>query len=660
MEGIPVISERILAWSRISGRGLSCIALLALVACGKQWQPGTNAYVTVGGTVTGLTGSLVLCQGAACTASPPGGDTLTVSGNGPFTFAMQIANGSAYAVSIRTQPANEVCTLANASGTANGNVTSVTVTCHPAVTIGGTITGLVGTVVLTDTSASGASVLATASNGAFTFPSAVDYGATYAVTVTTQPTGQTCSVANGSGTATGAVTQVAVTCAANPSLKGTVTGLATGTTLTLLSSTGEKLTVGTNGAFAFANGVAAGSAYSVTVATPPAGEVCWIANDSGTAAADVSNVAVTCAAPVAPAVRPLPAIFASTRAVNYGPSRSCGPPCNELPSVADVEQDLGLLDKAGFHLLRIFGGLPAVSSEILADAQQNHPQLAIYLGSYLAGPNEAPACMNDATTPVQVQNLQQIDATIALANAFPNVAAVSVGNETALAGNQDVKCLAYYTSIVRTFVTQPVAVDDDYSFYAGVRGVPTNFGDPSYVASPEKPDSIFPLVDFVAIHEYPILLADSVWPTADWQQTSVAAGPQRAAAMMNASFTVAQQAYGLVSSYMTSHSVSLPIAVTETGWKAVATNKASAIENCCATPVNSKWYLDLMTAWSGSSGGPVAVFTFEAFDETWKGVDDGWGLWDVNRQPRYALCGTTAPSAPACTSPVYQGAGYFQ
>jgi N-acetylneuraminic acid mutarotase len=80
-------------------------------------------------------------------------------------------------------------------------------------TIGGTVSGLSGSgLVLQDNGGNNFSVSA---NGAFTFSTALDAGATYAVTVLTQPTGpaQTCSVTNGTGTVAQAnVTSVAVTC----------------------------------------------------------------------------------------------------------------------------------------------------------------------------------------------------------------------------------------------------------------------------------------------------------------------------------------------------------------------------------------------------------------------------------------------------------------
>jgi 6-phosphogluconolactonase (cycloisomerase 2 family) len=133
----------------------------------------------------------------------------------------------------------------------------------------------------------------------FTFATKLNAGAAYAVTVLTQPTGQTCTVASGSGTANANVTNVAVTCASSSTgvtIGGAVTGL-TGTGLVLLDNGGDNLSVTQNGPFTFATSVAAGAAYAVTVGTQPSGQTCTVTNGSATAgSANITNVAVACAA----------------------------------------------------------------------------------------------------------------------------------------------------------------------------------------------------------------------------------------------------------------------------------------------------------------------------------------------------------------------------
>ena len=88
----------------------------------------TLTMLTVGGTVSGLTGSGLVLQ-------KNGGDDLAIgpSANGPFTFATKLTNGSSYAVTVKTQPSNptQTCSVANGMGTLVGSdVTNVEVSCE--------------------------------------------------------------------------------------------------------------------------------------------------------------------------------------------------------------------------------------------------------------------------------------------------------------------------------------------------------------------------------------------------------------------------------------------------------------------------------------------------------------------------------------------------
>ena len=174
----------------------------------------------------------------------------------------------------------------------------IKVTTASAYTVGGTVSGLAGTGLVLQNN--GADPLPIATIGAFTFATPVATGATYNVTVQTQPSNpaQTCTVRNGSGSISGAnVTNVTVTCSARTyTLGGTVSGL-TGTGLVLQNNGGDDLPIAANLPFTFATPLADGSPYSVTVATPPGApsQVCQIFNASGTInGADVTSVKVSC------------------------------------------------------------------------------------------------------------------------------------------------------------------------------------------------------------------------------------------------------------------------------------------------------------------------------------------------------------------------------
>jgi hypothetical protein len=82
----------------------------------------TGPLYSIGGSVAGLAGTVVL--------EDNGSDDLSVSATGPFTFASPLGNGSAYSVTVKTNPSGQTCTVTNAAGTVPAaNVTNVSVSC---------------------------------------------------------------------------------------------------------------------------------------------------------------------------------------------------------------------------------------------------------------------------------------------------------------------------------------------------------------------------------------------------------------------------------------------------------------------------------------------------------------------------------------------------
>ncbi len=166
-----------------------------------ELQPG----LSIGGAVSGLTGAGLVLQNK-------GGDDLPISGNGSFSFATALAEGAAYAVTVRTQPTDQTCTVANGSGSnISGPVTTVQVACAAnTYAIGGSLSSLTGTGLVLQNN--GGDDLPVNANGSFAFAGRITHGSAYAVTVRTQPSGQRCTVAQGCGTVTADVGDVLVAC----------------------------------------------------------------------------------------------------------------------------------------------------------------------------------------------------------------------------------------------------------------------------------------------------------------------------------------------------------------------------------------------------------------------------------------------------------------
>ena len=82
--------------------------------------------------------------------------------------------------------------------------------------VGGTLSGL-NTGLTVALNNNGGNTLSLSSNGAFKFSTLVAANTNYAVTVGTQPSGQTCTVSNGAGKVTANITTVSVSCTTNSS-----------------------------------------------------------------------------------------------------------------------------------------------------------------------------------------------------------------------------------------------------------------------------------------------------------------------------------------------------------------------------------------------------------------------------------------------------------
>ncbi|RFO95077.1 hypothetical protein DIC66_20180 [Rhodoferax lacus] len=285
---------------------------------------GTTTF-NIGGTITGLSGTVALVNNGDVAHA------LAVTANGGFTFGLPVAAGSNYAVTVSGQPSGQFCSVANATGAGVvANISTINVVCVPSTgttitpgltgggagtggvnggggngttsfNVGGSIAGLTGGTLTLINNGDPASALAVTSNGGFTLGVPVALGGSYNVSVAAQPTGQTCTVSNGTLAymATN-VTNVSVVCATTASgsfsIGGTVTGLLSGKSLTVVNNgdTANSITLSANGSFSMPVPVATGSGYNITVATQPLAQVCGVNGTGSNVTTNITSVAITC------------------------------------------------------------------------------------------------------------------------------------------------------------------------------------------------------------------------------------------------------------------------------------------------------------------------------------------------------------------------------
>ena len=177
--------------------------------------------VPVGGTLSGLADGSTLYlidnitnKAANININADNNAAGALSKNGAFTLPTWVVSGYNYNVAVALPPPGQYCTVVNGTGIAqNANntivngvtigVTNIGVNCVAAVPVTMTVNGLTAgnSVTLTNTSTARVDPLTVTTIGTYNFSWSLLTGMPYSVAVTTQPTGQNCTVTNGTGTA---------------------------------------------------------------------------------------------------------------------------------------------------------------------------------------------------------------------------------------------------------------------------------------------------------------------------------------------------------------------------------------------------------------------------------------------------------------------------
>jgi len=328
-------------------------------------------------------------------------------------------------------------------------------------------------------------------------------------------------------------------------------------------------------------------------------------------------------------IRALSPEFTARKAISYSPYRTseCERPdqcakslSTEIITKVNIKQDLDLLMAAGFRLIRLYDPYDNVARQTLEVIRDNNLNLKVYLG------------VTDIFPGADAANRALLARLVTLANEFKSIVlVVSVGNENMVSWSfkkMAPAVMADYIKTVRDQITQPVTTDDNYKFWASA------------------PTVITDVIDFAALHTYDELDTYFDPKRWDWKFKDVPAA-QRAVAMMDGAIAETKRQYVEGRSFLDSKGLSyIPMVIGETGWNAVDLGRL----NFRAHPVNHKMYLDRLAAWAdeGKTGaGPKAIVYFEAFDEKWKQSDDGWGLFNKDRQARYAIQAINTDNSPA-------------
>ncbi|MFN8669789.1 MAG: hypothetical protein U0164_21590 [Gemmatimonadaceae bacterium] len=257
---------------------------------------GVRLHVTVSGL-----------KGDSAVLSLNGGQDQAVLAAQTDVFWTNVPKKTAYAITVKHRPVLpwQSCVIGNGTGTANGDVENITMTCTTdSYAVGGSVTGQAADGLVIQFNQGNAKTITTGTNS-FSWtgiPSMTDW----TVSVSSDPAGQRCVVGNASGRVEDKDNmRVAITCGAKGFVvSGGMSGVgADGLALSL--NGGPDLSLpsgygGPGGDFAFPATMQSGSDYSIVVTKMPNNpfrQSCGVARGKGrVGTADVTNVAVNCRA----------------------------------------------------------------------------------------------------------------------------------------------------------------------------------------------------------------------------------------------------------------------------------------------------------------------------------------------------------------------------
>jgi len=212
MNSVNATQERIL--DRNFGLHLPVLATLMCLLAGGCGGGGGSSGGGGGGqatyaasvTISGLTAS-------GLSLALNGASSSIAANSSSFAFPTPLTNGSSYSITVSQQPTGEICSVTAGSGTVSSGPVSAAVSCVGAsLTVGGTISGLLGAGLVLANGSDTDPISASATTFTFTVP--VQSGSAYKVTAQSQPSAQSCSITNGTGTmGMASVANISVSCA---------------------------------------------------------------------------------------------------------------------------------------------------------------------------------------------------------------------------------------------------------------------------------------------------------------------------------------------------------------------------------------------------------------------------------------------------------------
>ncbi|WP_406672962.1 delta-60 repeat domain-containing protein [Natronospira sp.] len=203
-----ILRTRLLPALLVSTLALSLGGLAACSSSSDDDEVGEAETFAIGGEVSGLGPEPLVLE-------LNGDESLTIDGDGAFSFDTELEEGETYQVLVETQPDGQECTVENGGGTvADADVDDIQVNCEDLTySVGGEVSGLNGSTAVLELNSD--ETLSLDDDGPFAFNTELGHGEDYTVAVESHPDEMVCELDNETGTIDMAdVDDVMVTCEA--------------------------------------------------------------------------------------------------------------------------------------------------------------------------------------------------------------------------------------------------------------------------------------------------------------------------------------------------------------------------------------------------------------------------------------------------------------
>jgi exo-beta-1,3-glucanase (GH17 family) len=333
-------------------------------------------------------------------------------------------------------------------------------------------------------------------------------------------------------------------------------------------------------------------------------------------------------------------------AISYGGYRTNTR--NNQPSVAELKEDMRILEAAGIKVLRTYNLQLAHASNVLKaidelKKEDSSFEMYVMLGAWIdckdAWTDHPNHDLED-----EVNNASEIEKAVRLANQYPEIVKIiAVGNEAMVTW-----ATSYFVkpSVILKWVSHLqglkkegklskdvwVTTSDNFASWGG--------GDTSY--HNQDLEALYKAVDYVSMHTYP--MHDTHYNPVFWgvlPDEENLSKEDKIKASMDRAKTYAISQYDSVKKYMNSLGVNKPIHIGETGWASYSNGFYGQGKANATDEYKEALFYKAMRDWTAKEG--MSCFYFEAFDENWKdvqnpgGSENNFGLFTIDGKAKYAL-----------------------